>query len=62
MYVIKRLDQGGGYASDPNRNGTGSSYTPLLQRAKTFPTREAAEADRCPGNEIVLSLDEAMQH
>lgn len=54
-FVIKRTDQGGGFVA---RAGSVNSYTKKLQEARLFPTREAAEADRCPGNEIVLSLDE----
>lgn len=53
-FVIRRTD--GAYVSDPNRNRTGKSYTTRLQDAKVFRTREAAEADRCPGNEYVESL------
>lgn len=57
-YVLKRTDQGGGYVADPRRNH--GSYTKALQHAKTFSTREAAEQDRCPGNEIILSVEDAM--
>lgn len=56
-FVIKRTDQGGGYVSRP---GSEHSYTNALQKARTYPSREAAERDRCPGNEIILSIDEAV--
>ena len=57
-YVIKRTDQGGGYVAPP---GSEHSYTNALQRARTYPTRAAAEAERC-SNEIVLSVEEAIDH
>jgi hypothetical protein len=57
-YVIRRTDQGGGYVSRP---GSKSSYTPLLQRARTWPTRDAAEGHRCPENEVIESVTDAMR-
>ena len=54
-YVIKRSD--GAYAAPP---GQRSSYTPYLQRARTWFTREAAEDECCPGNERVASVDEEL--
>lgn len=59
MYVIRRLDQGGGWVTDANTNPTGSSYTHKLQNAKRFPSREAAQSDLCPGNEIIERVDAA---
>lgn len=56
-YVIKRTDQGGGYVAPP---GSRASYTPYLQSAQVFSTREEAERNRCPGNEVVLPVEEAM--
>ncbi len=53
-YVIKRTDQAGGYVAC---SGARFSYTKKLERAQIYLTREAADADRCPGNEIVLSVD-----
>lgn len=50
-YIIKRNDQGGGYVAKP---GSRASYTRSPDRARTFPTREAAARDRCPENETVL--------
>jgi hypothetical protein len=57
MYVIKRLDQGGGFVAP---TGSPSSYV-RLQDARIYPTRAAADADRCPENEIVLRLDKAVK-
>lgn len=55
-YVIKRLDQGGGYVSRP---GSVHSYTKRLRDALRFNSREDAEACRCVENERVLSIEEA---
>jgi hypothetical protein len=52
MYVIKRTSDGKYVAP----GGQQSSYTPLLQRARTFDTREQAEGERCEGNEIVVPV------
>lgn len=54
-YVIRKSD--GMFVAPPGQRG---SYTPLLQKAWTFYTRETAEANRCPGNERVLSVDQVM--
>jgi hypothetical protein len=58
-YLLQRAD--GAYVSDPHRNGTGRSYTRDLMRAKVYPTREAAERDRCPGNETLVSTDDVFR-
>lgn len=58
-YVIKRTDQGGGFVTDM-RVSRGASYTHDLRRAKLFATRDQANGEQCPGNEIVLSLEDAM--
>lgn len=52
-YVIRRTDQGGGWVAKP---GGKHSYTNKLQDARVYPTREAAEADRCPENEVIEPL------
>lgn len=57
MFVIKRTDQGGGYLAMP---GSQNSYTKKLEEARTFPTRQQAEKERCPGNEIVIPLNELL--
>jgi hypothetical protein len=56
-YVIRRTDQGGGWVTRP---GSAGSYTWKLQSARTWPTREAADKQRCPGNEVVESVEDAM--
>lgn len=58
MYVIKRLDQGGGYVTPPGSRG---SYTRNLAEARTFYTRDAAQAECCPENETPVSVDDIMQ-
>jgi hypothetical protein len=52
-FVIRRTDQGGGYVARP---GCPSSYTPRKENARVFPTKAAAEAECCPGNEVVERL------
>jgi hypothetical protein len=54
MYVIKRTDQGGGYVARP---GMQSSYTVHVEHVRKFATREEAESNRCPGNEVVVPLE-----
>lgn len=49
-YVIRRIDQGGGYVAPP---GSPKSYTRSKAAARRYPTREAAEADRCVENEVI---------
>ena len=56
-YVIRRTDQGGGYVSRP---GAPSSYTHALQHARVFATRGEAERERCPENEKILTLEQAV--
>lgn len=51
-YVIKR---GAEYVARP---GSARSYTRRLEHARIYPTREAANTDRCPENETVLPLAE----
>ena len=53
MYVIKRTDQGGGYVNLP---GSKSSYTKSIERARKYDSRQAAEEDLCPGNEVVVEF------
>jgi hypothetical protein len=55
QYVIRRTDQGGGWVARPGHPG---SYTGKLQHARVFGSMEEAERNRCPGNEIILPLDE----
>lgn len=55
MFVIQRTTDGA-FVADMRLNPSGSSYTHKLQFARTFPTREQADADRCPENERVLDV------
>jgi hypothetical protein len=43
------------------RRGSEHSYTTRLENAETFRTRDAAEKDRCPGNEIVVDVNDLLQ-
>jgi len=56
MYVIRR--EGGVFVTGPGERG---SYTPFLQRARVFASREEADRARCPGNETVVSVEQAME-
>jgi hypothetical protein len=54
MYVIKRLDQGGGYVTRHNSN---KSYTKgSIHLIRVFKTKEEANRNCCHGNEIVIPL------
>jgi hypothetical protein len=55
MYVIRRDD--GKFVTPP---GYQHSYTYKLQDARTFLTRESAEAERCPENEVVVSVSDCL--
>ena len=52
FYVIERLDQGGGFLAHP---GYMLSFT-HIGSARRFATREAAEAELCPENEVVREI------
>ena len=56
MYVIQRTTDGA-YVNQP---GSRASYTRSLERARKFATREAAEADRCPGNEQIVPVSDLL--
>jgi hypothetical protein len=58
-YVLKNSETGR-YVADMSKSTTGSSYTPDIRKAKLYPTREAANGDRCPGNEYAVSVREEM--
>lgn len=53
-YLLKRTDGRGGYVAPP---GSSRSYVHDTVKARRFPTHEAAEAERCAGNEIVVPVD-----
>ena len=55
MFVLRRTD--GAYAAP---HGSVASYTRSLQFARIFNTREAAEQDRCPDNERVVSVADCL--
>ena len=55
-YVIQRSD--GKFVS---RSGSAHSYTGLLQYARSYPTRQAAERDLCPENERVVPVETILQ-
>jgi hypothetical protein len=55
MYVLMRTD--GAFVA---REGSQSSYTKDLRKARRFPTKEAAERDRCVENERILTMDQAL--
>jgi hypothetical protein len=57
MYVIQRTTDGAYVAP----SGSKGSYTHSLQGARTWYTAEAAERERCPGNEVVVSVDSQLQ-
>lgn len=54
MYIIKRIDQDGGYVT---KDGAENSYTHNILKAKIFRTLKEAEQNRCPDNEIILKLN-----
>lgn len=58
MFVIKRADKNNWYVAHPSRR---NNYTNELKNAHTFPTREAAEAELGPKNEVVVPLVECQQ-
>lgn len=56
-YVLKRSSDGAYVAP----SGSPSSYTRALPHARIYPTREAADADRCPGNETIYAVAEELK-
>lgn len=52
MYVIQK--ENGWYVA-ANAGVTGSSYTPLLQKAKLYATEDEASRDKC-GNETIVRV------
>ena len=57
MYVIFNLDNG----CFVNKPGSKCSFTDKLQYARVFATRELAEKERCPGNEVVQDVNDIME-
>jgi hypothetical protein len=54
MFLLKRIKDGLFVA----KAGRRSSYTLDITNVKIFPTREAAERERCVENEIIVPLEE----
>lgn len=59
-YVIKRTTDGR-YVADMSKSKTGSSYTPDIRQARFYASREAANANRCPGNEYVADVQDELE-
>lgn len=59
MYIIMRTDRHGpiGYVAP---SGSKSSYTSAPHLARRFETKEEAERHRCPGNERIVKLADAL--
>lgn len=57
MYLLKRVSDGKFVAKD----GSISSYTMDITNVKIFPTREAAERNRCGENEIIVPIEDLME-
>ena len=53
MWIIERTDQGGGYVNQP---GSQNAYTHSKTRARRFDSKEAAQAECCPDNEVPVCL------
>jgi hypothetical protein len=54
MYALLRTDQRGGYVA---KEGLNVSYTFDIRKVRKFMTKEDAEMNRCPGNEVVVPID-----
>jgi len=54
MYVIKRIDQSGGYVAEA---GHQSSYVKNVTNARKFITIEEAEKNLCVENEVIVNLE-----
>ena len=58
-HVIRK---GAMYVAYIHPNATsGGSYTSKINRARVYPSREAAELDLCPENECAVPLHQLMQ-
>jgi hypothetical protein len=56
MYIIQNMETGWYVA----RAGSAGSYTPKLQAARSWPTRDAAEPERC-GNERIVAVADILR-
>lgn len=60
-FVIYRdLDGRREFVSDPQTNGTGSSFSPRVEHARRFATFGRALAEAC-SNEQVVPIDDVLQ-
>tara|TARA_R110000824_G_C14848812_1_gene639850 strand:+ start:54 stop:239 length:186 start_codon:yes stop_codon:yes gene_type:complete len=53
MYIIERIDQKRGYVAP---EGSDRTYVHDARHAKIFATREDAEKNRCPENEVLVRI------
>lgn len=60
MYVLRRTSDGK-FVADTQKSRDGSSYTRDLLQARIFDTREQADRDRCPGNEVVCQVESLLK-
>jgi hypothetical protein len=60
MWVLRRTDRGG-WVTNERLNPKGGSYTGKLHLAETWPTKEAAERNRCPENEVAERYEKTMR-
>lgn len=60
MWVIKRVPDGW-YVANMRKSKDGHSYTQRLQNAQAFRSEAAAESNRCPENEVVVSVEREVQ-
>lgn len=61
MFVLRLTDRRHrGRTLYVNQDGSAHAYTVNPLRARTWPTRAAAETDRCPDNEAVEDVGAAL--
>lgn len=57
MFLLKRVEHDDRFVA---KGGREASYTRDINAVKIFPTREAAEKQRC-GNEVIVPLEDLMK-
>jgi len=57
MYIIRRVDQGGGYVA---KAGMKESYTFDIKKMRKFSTRAEAQKELCIENEVVEPIENVM--
>lgn len=60
MWVLRRVDQHGGYVANTGV-GVRASYTHDLRYARIFRTQEDAERERCVENERAERVEDQLQ-